>query len=376
MAIVTTIYILLNYYIYSRGVLAFPAGSQSRMWFTIIFWTIVSTFIAARFLERLWVCHFTGVITWIGSFWLAFMLYFFLTILLIDLVRLINHFLPFLPGFLLADPSRTRLIIFWSTLATVSIVVAGGYINARNPVVRKLQIEINKTVSGSKSLRIAMASDIHLGTIIRKDKANELVESINREHPDIILFAGDVVDEDLAPVIKDNIGESLARLKAPLGVYAITGNHEFIGGAEPAVKYLTEHGITMVRDTAILIDQRFYIAGREDRDKPRFTGRSRKELDVVLKSVDFSFPVILMDHQPYNLDQIEKAGVDLTLSGHTHHGQLWPLNYITRAIFEVSRGYMKKGDLHIYVSNGFGTWGPPVRIGNRPEIVIIDISFR
>ncbi len=373
--IVTVIYLLVNFYIFSRGVQVFAAGTQARWWFTIVFWFIVSTFIAARILERVWVCQFTGVITWIGSFWLAFMLYFLMAVIVIDLIRLVHNIYPILPFLLTRNPSETKVILFWVVSGLVTVTVAAGYINARNPVVNRLKIHIPKEVPGMDSLKIALASDIHLGTIIRKDKANELVAMLNGDKPDIILLAGDVVDEDLAPVIKDNIGESLIRLQAPLGVYAVTGNHEFIGGADPAVKYLEAHGIRMVRDTAIFIANAFYLAGREDRDKERFTGRKRKELNEVLRTADFSRPVILMDHQPFNLDQTARSGVDLSFSGHTHHGQLWPLNYVTRAIYEISRGYKKIDGTHFYVSNGFGTWGPPVRIGNRPEIVVIEVLF-
>ena len=165
-------------------------------------------------------------------------------------------------------------------------------------------------------------------------------------------------------------------LKSKYGFYGITGKHEYIGGVEPAVRYLTEHGITMLRDTAILVDGQFYIVGRDDRDKPRFTGKERKSLDDVMKGVDTSYPVILMDHQPFNLANSTRLGVDLQLSGHTHHGQIWPFNYITRAIYEISTGYRQIGNTHFYVSSGFGSWGPPIRLGNRPEIVVITLKFQ
>ena len=131
----------------------------------------------------------------------------------------------------------------------------------------------------------------------------------------------------------------------------------------------------MLRDTSVLVDGRFWIVGREDRDKSRFTGNKRKELAAVMMPVDRHAPVILLDHQPFNLEKSEEQGVDLQLSGHTHHGQLWPFNYITNAMYEVSSGYKKKGATHYYVSNGYGTWGPPVRLGNRPEIVQIILKF-
>jgi hypothetical protein len=161
-----------------------------------------------------------------------------------------------------------------------------------------------------------------------------------------------------------------------LGIYASTGNHEHIGGVEEACKYLTEHDITVLRDSVIMVNNEFYLIGREDRDARRFSGAGRKSLDELMKNVDSEFPLILMDHQPFNLEQASSKGIDLQISGHTHNGQLWPLDYITDAIYEKSWGYEKKGNTHIYVSSGIGTWGPPVRTGNRPEIVNIKLNFR
>ena len=373
--IVTVIYGLVNFYIYSRGVQAIPGSGHARLWFTISFWAIAFTFILARVLERTYPCAFTGVITWIGSFWLAFMLYFILIAILIDLSRILNYFFHIYPQVFYADYQKTKLIALMGSFVLVSIIVVAGYINARHPRVKTLEIHIAKTVQGDKKLDIVMASDIHLGTLIAKRKANKLVEQINAIHPDLVLFAGDVVDEDLAPVIKNNLGANLCQIKSKLGVYAIPGNHEYIGGAEAAIKYLSSHGIKMLRDTSILVDNRFYLVGRDDRDKPRFSGRERKSLEDIMKGVDRRYPVILMDHQPFALHKAVEQGVDLQLSGHVHHGQMWPFNYITKAIYEISWGYKQIGQTHFYVSSGFGTWGPPVRLGNRPEIVHILITF-
>jgi len=102
---------------------------------------------------------------------------------------------------------------------------------------------------------------------------------------------------------------------------------------------------------------------------------TRKSVKDLLAGIDMTRPVILMDHQPFHLEEAERCGVDLQLSGHTHHGQLWPLNYITGAIYEVSKGYKKKGNTHILVSGGVGSWGPPVRTGNRPEILDLVLTF-
>jgi hypothetical protein len=131
----------------------------------------------------------------------------------------------------------------------------------------------------------------------------------------------------------------------------------------------------MLRDTAVLVNESVYLAGRNDRDSKRFSTKERKDLNSILRDVNFSLPVLMMDHQPFNLQQVADAGVDFQLSGHTHHGQLWPLNYITKAIYEVSWGYKQKNNTHFYVSSGYGGWGPPVRSGNRPEILDIYITF-
>jgi uncharacterized protein len=374
--IVSVVYGLLNFYIYSRAVHLLPAGSSARVWFTVIFWILVSSFILARILERACPCDFTEVITWIGSFYLGIMVYALLAVIAGDLARLLNHFFHFFPDFLSREPEKTRLIIFLGSLGLIILIVAAGFINARIPKIRQLEITINKSVKGDKTLKIVMASDIHMGTLIAKRRTNYLVRKINELDPDLILFAGDIVDEDLSPVIRRNLGATLGQLKARYGIYGITGNHEYIGGVEPAVKYLSEHGITMLRDTAILVNDYFYLAGRDDRDKPRFTGRKRKDLKEIMENVDRSYPVILMDHQPFNLEKAVELGIDLQFSGHTHHGQMWPFNYITSAIYEISTGYRQIGNTHFYVSSGFGSWGPPIRTGNRPEIVVVTVNFK
>jgi hypothetical protein len=183
------------------------------------------------------------------------------------------------------------------------------------------------------------------------------------------------VDEDIQPVIRQNLGETLRQIKSKYGIYGITGNHEYIGGVEPACKYLIEHGVTMLRDSSVQIAGAFTLVGREDISIRQFDGKNRKPLGDLMKDVNTSLPVILMDHQPFRLDDAVDHGADLQVSGHTHHGQLWPFNYISQAVYELSWGYKKKGHTHFYVSCGVGTWGPPMRTGNRPEVVNLKLKF-
>ncbi|MEI8047991.1 MAG: metallophosphoesterase [Bacteroidota bacterium] len=373
-SVVLLIYSLVNYYIFVRGMQALPLGMGFRSWYPWIFLFVSSSYIISRLMERVWISPVSNFFTFVGSFWLAVMVYLLMTVIVIDLIRLILYFLPKI-AFLADNYEQVKKVLFLSVSGIVGIVVLVGHINALNPRVKRLDIHIDKKAGQLKTLHIAAASDIHMGTLVGPRRTAKLVRMLNGCRADVILLAGDIVDEDLAPVIHNDLGRSLVKLKAPLGVFAITGNHEYIGGADSAVKYLEDHGIQMLRDTAIKIKDSFYLAGRNDRDSKRFSSKERKGIDKVLESVDFSLPVIMMDHQPFNLQQVVDAGVDFQLSGHTHHGQLWPFNYITDAIYEVSWGYKQKGNSHFYVSSGYGGWGPPVRTGNRPEILDIYITF-
>jgi hypothetical protein len=372
--IVMAIYFSANYYVFARGLQALPPGHGLRPWFPWVFWGVASLYVAGRFLEKWSMGTASDLLIWSGSIWLAALLYLFLLVLLYDILRLANHLLPFFPDWITAHMVKTRLVLFAGTVAVVAALVTGGAINARHPRIRSLDLRIPKSAGVHKELHAVVMSDIHLGTVIGKHFLGKVVEKVDRLGPDIILIAGDILDEDLGPVLRQDAGRTLERLHAPLGVWAIMGNHEHIGGSAGAVEFLTRHGITLLRDSVAWMDG-FTLVGREDRDKARFSGTARKSLEELLEKVDLNHPVILLDHQPYYLEEAAALGVDLQLSGHTHHGQLWPLNAITSALFPISKGYGKIGNMHAYVSNGLGTWGPPVRIGNRPEIVSLRIRF-
>jgi predicted MPP superfamily phosphohydrolase len=256
------------------------------------------------------------------------------------------------------------------------ILLCYGTWNAAHPRIKQLNLSVAKQAGSLKGLNIVMVSDIHLGSLFGKQKVARMVDRINNLQPDMILLVGDLLDEAQNPIFKNNTGDPLKMLHAPMGVYAVTGNHEYIGGINRAVHYIESLNIKLLRDTAILVDNSFYLAGREDRDINRFSDKGRKPLSEIVKSVNHTLPVILMDHQPFALNQAVENGIDLQLSGHTHHGQFWPINYLTNRIYEVSWGYKQKENTHIYVSCGYGTWGPPIRIGNQPEIVKIKLKFK
>ena len=372
--VVLVIYGSINAYIFVRGFQTVPQSSALRPWFVAIFWVVALSYIAARFLERVAPSSATNGLIWIGSFWLGAMAYFFIIIVVIDFARLVNYFLPFFPGFITRNIQYAKQITAFVVTGIVLLVLIVGRINQAFPRVRTIEIAIHKK-SPIKELNVALATDIHLGTIVCNSHFMRIVNKINSLHPDIVLFAGDIVDEDIAPVIRQNLGDTLQLIHSKYGTYGITGNHEYIGGVEIACTYLESHGINMLRDRSVKVDNAFTLVGREDRSIDRMNGVHRKDLHALMWDVDGSLPVILMDHQPFNLDDAVRNNIDLQLSGHTHDGQLWPFNFITNRIYELSYGYMMKGNTQFYVSCGVGTWGPPIRTSGRPEVVNIRLKF-
>lgn len=368
------IYTLGNIYIFYHGYQAIGNIKWLRIIYIFAFLICYLAYIAARFLQSHGDTFLTNCLLTVGSFWMAAMIFFLLICLGIDIIRLTNHFLRFGPDFIIRNYHKAKLILFFTSIALVTVLMIYGYINAHKPVVKDITFDISKPKGNAKTINAVMLSDIHLGLFSKGEWFDDIVNKINALNPDVVLLVGDVIDEDIKPVINQNLGEQLKNIKSKYGVYAVTGNHEYIGGVEPAVKYLSEHNLIMLRDSSVLINNDFYILGREDRDKVRFTGKDRKPLDEILKDVDVSYPVILMNHQPFNLRELEGKKVDISLSGHTHHGQFWPNNIVTNLIYEVSRGYLFRYGTHIFVSNGIGTWGPPIRIGNTPEIIHLTIN--
>lgn len=369
-SVILSIYGLANYYVYMRGLQAFRPTGIVHSIYAAAFILLAVSFIASVFFERADIVTIGRPLNWIGSFWLAAFVYLLLVTAAIDLFRLVDHFVPFFPTFITANPNCAARITGIVAVLVVTSLVLFGFINAHIIRVRTLDITVTKEAGMRKTLNIVMASDIHLSSIIGRNRIDHLVEKINSLSPDVVLLPGDILDGDLNPVIDQNLGESLRRIKAPLGVYAVTGNHEFYGGIERACEYITEHGVKMLRDTMVFLDSSFYIVGREDREV-----RKRKTLSELMEKVDKNFPVILMDHQPFHLEEAEANGIDLQLSGHTHRGQMWPFNYVTNMVYEWDYGYLVKGSTHIYVSSGVGTWGPPIRIAADPEIVNLRMRF-
>lgn len=329
-------------------------------------------FIVAKILESKHSSVITDILNIIGGFWLAFMLYGFLFFLLSDIILLILR----IPGIIRGE--NILLYRKWSFMIIVftsSILIIGGFINAIIPVTREYNISVNKPAGSVKSLRIAAVSDIHLGSIIRKRSLKKMSAMIKDLKPDLVLLLGDIVDGEIGPVLRGDLLQYFTYPKCTDGLYAITGNHEFIGGAARTIPYIESKGIRILKDEMVTLEGGIQLIGRIDRDAYRFYRKERLPLAELIKQADTSKPVILLDHQPFHLDETAKYGIDLELSGHTHNGQMWPLNHVTAMIYELSYGYLKKKNTNFIVSSGYGLWGPRVRSGSRSEVLLINLKF-
>jgi predicted MPP superfamily phosphohydrolase len=381
LAVFLTIFFLLygslNFYIYFSAVDAlrhFAPEIGEKMFFGF-FCFVVFSYPIARIFGKWLPIKISDSLAFIGGLWFAAMLYLILSLVFIDLFALIFQFIPVIDAVVNKNLSLINFVLFsLVSLITISLLFY-GYINAINPRIRKVEINVDKSPPGIQSLTIAFASDIHLGHVIGKKTLNRIINLINNSDPDLVLFPGDLVDEELEPVVKKNIGPAFKQLNPKYGVFAVTGNHEYIGGVDPAVEYLSKFGIRFLRDEIVNIENKFYVAGREDVSTNTFFGKPRKALSDLFSGADKNLPIITMDHQPIALSEAKDVGVDLQISGHTHHGQMWPLQAITKRVFKLSWGYKKMGDSHFYVSSGAGTWGPRIRIGNNPEVVLIKMNF-
>ena len=233
----------------------------------------------------------------------------------------------------------------------------------------KQRVELSLTTSKPlpRSYKIVMASDLHLGYHNTRRELARWVDLINKEQPDFVLIAGDIIDISVRPLLEEDMASEFRRLNAP--VYACLGNHEYYSGSPQAQRFYNEAGIRLLRDEAAVIDSAITVIGRDDR-----TNLRRNSVERLVAGTDRHNYTIVLDHQPYDLERSEHAGVDFQLSGHTHRGQVWPISWVTDRLYECSWGSHRRGATDYYVSSGLGIWGGKFRIGTQSEYVVATLT--
>ena len=350
-----------NSYVFFRIWNLIPAGNILRPISLVLGIVAVSSMFIAILTAGSLPSAVTSFLYILGSSWFFIMLYLLMLFLLLDIGRLV-HLLP--KSFLLGN-----WMVLGGITALLTIIFTIGYITYQKKDRVELNLDVPAGVSLDNPLKIVALSDVHIGYTIGKKELARWVELINAENPDIVLIAGDITDNNVRPLIEQDMASVFRQIRSKYGVYACAGNHEYIGGLAETLAFEKKAGITVLRDSAVLIDNNFYIVGRDDR-----TNTQRESIGGLVDTLDRTKPVILLDHQPYHLEEAEENGITLQISGHTHDGQVWPVSMITRSMYEVSHGYKKKKDTHIYVSSGIGIWGGKFRIGTRSEYVVINLE--
>ena len=350
---ILVLYFIGNAYIYIKllhQIATLPLWAKITI--SVIFWLLsILMFISFRARQFNIPAMVSRSIFNLGAIWMLAVLYMVLILGCFDIIKLIFH------------PVKYS---FYIAMATTVLLMIYGNINYHHPKVNRLDIKLDKPLTSP--IKIAAISDLHLGEGTGRNQLQRYINLIQSEQPDLIVIAGDLIDNSVRPLYRDSIADLLSQLHAPLGIYMVLGNHEYISGVNAARKFLENTPITLLRDSVVTLPNGLQIVGRDDK-----TNEGRKWLKELLTQTDSTKPVLVLDHQPYELANTDALGVDIQFSGHTHHGQVWPISIVTDIKFEQSHGYRKWKNTHIYVSSGLSLWGPAFRIGTNSDMGVITL---
>lgn len=330
----------------------------------------------------------------IGNYFLGTFLYILMVIGIVDLGRLILKYVFHSPLI-----GNQRVFVITGAICTLFIITISAYgiVHTMHVKVTHYEVNVNKKVENMNTLKIVLVADAHFGYSVGSRHAERFVKKINQEKPDLVCFAGDFFDNEFDAFSNpEQVKTALKSIRSTYGVYSCWGNHDLnepiLAGftfrnaetpEDPRMEdFLRDCHIHLLDDESALIDGKFYLVGRKDPARAKKIGNpsskdslQRQTPAQLTDHLDRSKPIIFIDHQPKELDEISKAGADLDLCGHTHDGQLFPGNLVTRLFWENSCGSLKKGKMHSIVTSGVGVWGPNMRVGTDSEICSITVHF-
>ncbi len=329
-----------------RTVRALNLTGPSRWLVTVLMVLLFFSYPAARSLYPHLPPALAKALLLLASFWLAASFYLFLSLLLLS-------------------PIRGKSQLLAAALITALLLVYGFY-EAHSLRVRHLKFQLP---GNFKPLRLVFLSDLHISVLPATSHLRRIVERVSSLSPDLILLGGDIVERE--GLEREDAKKVLSELKAPLGVFAVTGNHEFYTGACQAVHWIESAGIRMLHNEVVEVEPGLQLAGVEDRAA---AGSEEQLLRFTLLKADPSEALILLKHRPTSLELAAALGTDLLLAGHTHRGQLFPFHLITELTYRIHYGKGRVKDMLVYVTSGAYSWGPPVRVAAPPEIAVIDLE--
>lgn len=346
----------------------YVSTEKRKKYFTLFFGSLMCVFPCVEFLSHSSSLSSFTNITKIGYYSLPYLLYLFLAVLLFDITFAVNHFVKFIPVSIIKVQTFRRVIFAVILIAPILIVTAGAFWHG-NIQVNSYHIEVPKKSSDLKHLKIAFAADLHLKGIADKIVVDNFVTKINSLNPDLVLFVGDIIEGDRQDGEMTELEQTLRKINSKYGVYAAFGNHESHGG-NSRFSFYNNAAIKVLQDTFIQIDKSFYLVGRNDSRT-----NSRKTIEDLFIGMDGNLPIVMLDHRPSDFNNVSHTKVDVQVSGHTHNGQLFPLNYIASSLYDLSWGHKKISNTNFFVTSGLQAWGPAVKTAGASEIVVINIDF-
>ena len=361
------IYLLPNIYLYGHIKKAFPEG-YNQFLFRVIFIALVLLFPLSMMINENSSSLLIQGFRMGGYYYLPVLLYAFLLYLVFDLVMFVNRAVG-LAASAWQQSLRLRGIVLFLVLLVTGGFMAYGIHNFQNTRLQHYHIELPKGEGKLDQVKVAMAADVHLSEQTRVGFVHQFVDKMNAANADVVLLVGDILESGRETEKFRHFEKEFSRIESKYGVFAVEGNHEHYG-REGDIDFFEQSGITLLQDTIVKVEEAFYLAGRRDRHV-----RNRAPLDELLEQASGKLPVLMMDHQPYELEKAAQQEVNVQFSGHTHHGQLWPLNYITESIYRISWGHEKIRDTHFFVTSGAQGWGPPVKTSSFSEIMVVNVDF-
>ena len=366
--VIFLIYTAATVYIFHKTWRVIPEIRIVRILFVACYLFLYSAFIIAMLGRNLLPIGVQKFLYLPGVCWLGAMFYLFIFFLIAELIYGLGRLFH-----LFQKSNNFEKIRVLSGYIIVAGLMIYGYYNFTHPKISEQQIVIHKKAGNYKELKIVGLSDMHLGVSIDKNRLKSFVQLVNAQNPDLVIIAGDIIDNNALPLMKEKMWEEFAQIQAPLGVYACLGNHEYMSCIQSSLNFLRKTNIRLLIDSTALIDNSFWLIGRDDYKAMR--NHHRKPLSDLVAKTNMNQPLFLLDHEPIHLNDAEQNDIDLQFSGHTHQGQLWPVSLIVKMMYELAYGYAQKGNTQYYVTSGIGLWGPPLRIGTHSEIVVFNIRF-
>lgn len=388
--LISPLYILINIYIV-KWLIKWTETCSKIFKNKIIKYIVIITYIffASSFITGFFLPY--KKIKIIGNYFLGVIQYIVLIVVLADLIRILLKKTKIVNEKILS--SKITFIISGSICILLTILLSTyGVIHSKEIVYTDYNVNIDK-ITNIDNLKISLVSDIHLGYNTHLSHIKKMVDMINNSNSDLVLIAGDIFDNNYEAIGNDeDIINELKRIKSKYGVYAVYGNHDIdekiLAGftfnwdksealIDPRMEeFLSKSNIKTLRDETILIDDSFYLIGRLDYHKYGIKINERKTIEELIKDIDIDKPIIVLDHEPYELNELSNNNVDLDLSGHTHNGQMFPSNILIKVIWDNPYGLLKVGNMTSIVTSGIGVYGPNMRVLTTAEVVNINVNFK